>query len=76
MHAQLCPILCNPIDCSPPDSCVHGILQVRILEWVVISSSGYLSDTGIKPMNSVSPALAGRSFPTWEALFYIDRMLN
>ena len=26
--------LCNPRDCSPPDSSVHGILQARILEWV------------------------------------------
>ena len=31
---QSCPILCNPVDCSPPGSSVHGILQVRILEWV------------------------------------------
>ena len=32
--AQLCPTVCDPIDCSPPDSSVHGILQVKILEWV------------------------------------------
>ena len=31
--------LCNPIDCSPPGSSVQGILQARILEWVVISFS-------------------------------------
>ena len=31
--------LCNPMDCSPPGSSVHGILQARILEWVAISSS-------------------------------------
>ena len=29
--------LCDPIDCSPPGSSVHGILQARILEWVAIS---------------------------------------
>ena len=34
--AQSCPTLCNPMDCSPPDSSVHGILQARILEWVAI----------------------------------------
>ena len=28
------PILCDPVDCSPPSSSVHGILQARILEWV------------------------------------------
>ena len=32
--AQLCLTLCNPMDWSPPGSSVHGILQVRILEWV------------------------------------------
>ena len=31
--------LCDPIDCSPPSSSVHGILQARILEWVAISFS-------------------------------------
>ena len=36
---QFCPTLCNPIDCSPPGSCVHGILQVRILEGVSVSFS-------------------------------------
>ena len=31
--AQLCPTLSNPMDCSPPDSSVHGIFQARVLEW-------------------------------------------
>ena len=31
--------LCNPMDCSPPSSFVHGILQARILEWVAVPSS-------------------------------------
>ena len=34
---QLCPILCDPIDGSPPGSLVPGILQARTLEWVAIS---------------------------------------
>ena len=34
---QLCLILCDPMDCSPLGSSVHGISQARILEWVVIS---------------------------------------
>ena len=38
-----CPILCDPIDCSPPGSPVPGILQARTLEWVAISFS---EDTG------------------------------
>ena len=36
---QLCPILCDPIDGSPPGSPVPGILQARTLEWVAISFS-------------------------------------
>ena len=30
---------CNPMDCSPLGSAVHGTLQARILEWVAISFS-------------------------------------
>ena len=36
---QSCLILCDPVDYNPPGSSVHGILQVRILEWVAISFS-------------------------------------
>ena len=39
LRPQLCPTLCNPIDCSPPGSTVHGIFQARILEWIAISYS-------------------------------------
>ena len=38
--SQSCPNLCNPMDCSPPGSSVHGILLARILDWVAISFSG------------------------------------
>ena len=33
---QLCPILCDPMDCSPPGSSVHGIFQAGILKWIAI----------------------------------------
>ena len=36
---QSCLTLCNPMDCSPPGSSVHGIFQARILQWVAIPSS-------------------------------------
>ena len=36
---QSCPAFCNPMDCSPQISSVHGILQARILEWVAMSFS-------------------------------------
>ena len=39
LAAQSCPTLCDPMDCSPPVSSVHGILQARILEWVAIPFS-------------------------------------
>ena len=34
-----CPTLCHPVDCSPPGSSVHGILQAGIPEWVAMFSS-------------------------------------
>ena len=37
--AQLCPTLCDPMNCSLPGSSIHGIFQARILEWVAISFS-------------------------------------
>ena len=37
--AQLCPTVCDPMDCSPPGSTVHGILQARILERIAMPSS-------------------------------------
>ena len=39
MRAQLCSTLCDPMDCSPPDSSAHGNFQARILQWVAISFS-------------------------------------
>ena len=40
--AQSCPTLCDPMDCSPPSSSIHGILQARVLEWGAISFSIYI----------------------------------
>ena len=36
---QSCPTLCDPVDCSPPGSSVHGIFQARVLEWGAIAFS-------------------------------------
>ena len=60
-HTQLCPALCNPMDCSPPGSSVHGIFQARILEWVAISFSGDVPDLGIEPG---SPTLQAEALPS------------
>ena len=62
MHAQLCPALCDPINCSPPGSSVHGIAQARILEWVTISCfRGIFLTQGSNPCLA---ALAGGFFTT------------
>ena len=66
---QLCPILCDPMDCSLPGSSVHGILQSRILEWVTISSSrgsSWLED-GV-PVSCVS-CVAGKFFASWAIIY-------
>ena len=49
-------LFCDPMDCSPPGSPVHEILQARILEWVAIPSLGDLSDPGIEPRSPVLQA--------------------
>ena len=54
---QLRLTLCDPTDCSPPDSSVHGILQARILEWIAMPSSGDLPNPGKEPASPVIPAL-------------------
>ena len=47
---------CDPTDCSPPGSCVHGISQARILEWVAMPLQRDLPNTGIKPKSSTLQA--------------------
>ena len=47
--AQLCPTLCDPMDCSLPGFSVHGIFQAIVLEWIAISSQEDLSDQGTDP---------------------------
>ena len=58
VHAQLCSILCDPMDCSPPGfSSLHGIFQARILEWVAIFFPTQGSNLSLG-----SPVLADRFF--------------
>ena len=46
--AQLCLPLCSAMDCNPPGSSVHAILQARILEWIAIATPGDLPDPGVE----------------------------
>ena len=58
------------MDCSPPGSSDHGILQASILEWVAMPSSRDLPNPRFEPTSLMSPSLAGRFFATgatWEA---------
>ena len=57
-----CPTLHDPMDCSPPGSSVHGILQARILEWVAISFSRRSSWPGDQTLISCISCL-GRWIP-------------
>ena len=59
---QLCPTLCDPMDCSPAGSSVQGILQARTLEWVAISFSR--ESFPLRDQTWVS-SIAGRFFTVW-----------
>ena len=74
LHAkslQLCPTLCDPLDCNLPGSSVLGILQARILEWVAMPSSRRSSQPRDNPCllsllhwqaGSLPPAPPGKPF--------------
>ena len=63
---QSCLIICDPMDCSPRGSSVHGIFQARVLEWVVISfctgSSRHRNRTRVS-------CIAGGFFTNWATMF-------
>ena len=61
---QSCLTLCDPIECSPPGSSVHGILQARILEWVAVPSSRGSSWPGDPIPIFYGSCLTGRFFTT------------
>ena len=65
--AKSCPTVCDPTDCSLPDSSVHGVLQARILEWDAMPSSRRSSRLRevetVSPAAPVTPALQADSLP-------------
>ena len=73
--AQLCPTLWDPMDCSPPGSSVHGILQVRKLEWIAISFAKRSSWP--RDQTHVS-CIAGRLFIIWamSSIYWLPRIKN
>ena len=67
---QSCATLWDPMDCSPPGSSVHGILQARYWNGWLCPSPGDFPYSGIESASLLSSALAGRFFTTstaWEA---------
>ena len=63
MSAQLCPPLCDSMDCNLPGSSVHGIFQVKILEEEnTFPSPGDLPNQAFESTYQTSPALAGGFF--------------
>ena len=58
-YLQSCLTFCDPMNCNPPGSSVHGILQARILEWVAMLFSRVSSQLA----SLVSPAFADSSLP-------------
>ena len=68
--AELCPVLCHPVDCSPPGSSAHGILQARTLEWVAILFSRRSS----QPRDQTQVSLiAGRFSTVWATREALER---
>ena len=61
---QLCPSLCNPLDCNLPGSSVHGVFQAGVQEWVAISFSRGSFQS--RDWTWVS-CIAGRLFTVWSS---------
>ena len=70
--SEWCLTLCNPRDCNPPGSPVHGIFQARIWSGLPFPSPEDLPEAGIEPASLISPALVGAFFTT-SALFWPER---
>ena len=66
--AQSCLTLCDPMDCRPPDSSVHGISQARMLEWVAMPSSRASFWSRDQPRISCISCISRRFLYHWEAL--------
>ena len=62
--SQSCLALCDAVDCSPPSSSVHEILQARILEWVASIPPGALPNPETEPTVSCFSCIAGEFFTT------------
>ena len=80
-------LFCNPMDCSPPGSSVHGISQARILEWVVMVRDIYdytclafyfeiISDKGCQTVQRISYMLYFAQLPQLTSSIAIESLLK
>ena len=74
--AQLCPILCDPVDYSPPGSSVHGVLQVRTLMCVAISSSWGSSQPRDQTHISCISRWNFYQWATWEMQYFDNNIFK
>ena len=65
LFAQLCPTLCDPMNCTLLGPAVHGILQARILEWVAMPSSRGSSRPRDQTQVFCNSCIAGRFLLPW-----------
>ena len=74
LFLQSCLTLCNPLDCSPPGSCVLGFSKQGYWSGLPSPPPEDLPNSGIEPRSLMSPALADGFFTTsatWEAHMYV-----
>ena len=64
MHAQSCPTLCDPMDCSPPGSSSIGFSRQESWSELPFPSPGDLPDPGFEPESPMAAALTGTFFTT------------
>ena len=74
--AQLCPTLCDPMDCSLPGSSIHGIFQAGVLAWVAISFSRGSSQTRDQTRSHTLQADTLPSEPPGKPLYHLSLSLS
>ena len=76
VHSHILLTLCNPMNCSPPASSVHGISQARILEWIAVFSSRGSSWHRDRTHISCVSYIAGVFLTTWAIGGNLGGMVN
>ena len=74
--AKSCLTLCDPMDCSLPGSCVHGILQARIWSGLPFPSPGDLPHPGIEHKSPALQPDSSPSEPLWKSLSLLRSLIS